>query len=92
VAVPLHSSLGGNEFVEHYTNHGVLNGEVPVNGWQISNVGAGTIYVSDQNDVSPYVGIPIAPLATYTSPPGYKPIHFVVVWSDHDTYIVVRIW
>lgn len=52
----------------------MFSGQAPINGYLIANNSAGTLYHSDVGTASAGgASLPIAPGATFMTPPGYKP-------------------
>jgi hypothetical protein len=100
------TSMDGSMMVAGATATTLFNGKVPPNGFMVQIYQGQQCMVSDNGPASGagiiIGGGPPAGLmlifdgyginATYTTPPGYKPIGPVSVWCDNSGYVAAKGW
>jgi hypothetical protein len=106
-AVP-EASMDGSMNLPAATSTTLFNGTVPPNAFTVQTYnGSATCVVNDHGPANgagllvagaSIAGFPIvqpyqnAPIASYITPPGYKPIGPVSVWCQSPTYVTARGW
>jgi hypothetical protein len=102
------ASMDGSMNVSAATSTTLFNGAVPTNAFTVQTYnGSATCVVNDHGPASGaglfvagagIAGFPLAqpyqnaPIASFLTPLGYKPIGAVSVWCQSATYVIARGW
>ena len=73
--------VGDGTIVSATSAQTLFAGVTPVNGFSIGNNCASPMFISDGGTAASNVGFQVANGATYTTPPGYKPVGPVSVYG-----------